>query len=240
MNAKVGWVGRALGAGFVAAFVGTAWGATTYFQRPGAMKLDWSLMLPMVVGYALLCCLLGGFGMGAGMKVALGDNPGRATLGRVLGGAVVGAVLGTTLPAFVGLIGFGSVRGPYMGTENIVASILLGTTAFVAVFSPALNPKSRLRLLPRFGLAALASIIAAVTLGGLGWLMATQLDLVPNLADLRVHIQELGIVTFCALAGLGISVAVGVYLGLATWLYLSAELLAGSSVASGRGSGRST
>jgi hypothetical protein len=216
------WVLPALAAGLVSTTLGAALGASQYFALPGAMRIDWTLMLPILVAYAGVTGVLAGLGLGGGMVIAAGGRGRGAAIGRLLGGAVAGAVVGLTLPAVAGIAGFGSVDGPYAGTGNILLSTLVSATAFVGLWAPHLDTQpGRLRPLPRLGLSALSSLIAAATVGTLLWIAHQQLGIVPTFDWMADTAERWGLVPFAAVAGVLVSVAIGLFLGFASWLYLT-------------------
>ena len=222
---RIGWVGRAAGAGVFAGLVGMGYGTTIYLQQPGAMRVHWDLMFPLAIAFGLLAGLLGGLGLGGGMVLSAGRSPRRASFGRIMTGAVLGTTLGAFIPGVVGIVGFGSVRAPYAGTANIASGILLASTIFVAVFGPALSRGRGFSLLARVLASAAASIASAVTVGGLGWLLVDQFNLVPDLPWLQQQALSMGLVELAAISSVLVGAIVGVFVGFATWLYLSLELL---------------
>ncbi len=169
-NSPRSWLLRSLFAGFVAAAVGVGVGWSNYFALPGAMRIDWSAMRPVVVAFGGLCGLLTGLGLGGGMSWAARKDGADVGALRLTVGATVGSVLACTVPATLGIAGFAHVNAPYAGTGNILGSTLLASATFVALFAPSLHREPRLRWLPRLGLAAGASALTATTLGTLVWL----------------------------------------------------------------------
>ncbi len=218
---KSPWVLRALAAGLVAFSVGVALGASRYFSLPGAMRMDWALMIPAIVGYAALTGALAGLGLGGGMSIAVRKGGARVTLARLLMGSTLGGALGGTLPAVIGIAGFGAQTGPYAGTANILGSSLLAATIFVALWAPHLHQDGRLGALPRLGLSALASTLAVASVGTLCWLLHQQLDLLPTFQQMEALAHAWGLIPLALALGVILSAAAGLIIGLATWLYFS-------------------
>ncbi|MEM6293603.1 MAG: hypothetical protein AAGA54_20180 [Myxococcota bacterium] len=215
---------RSLFAGFVAAAVGVGVGWSNYFALPGAMRIDWSAMLPVVVAFGGLCGLLTGLGLGGGMSWVARKDGADVGAVRLTVGATVGAVLACTVPATLGIAGFAHVNAPYAGTANILGSTLLASATFVALFAPSLHREPGLRWLPRLGLATGASALTTTTLGTLVWLLADQLALLPSFPEMAMAAERIGLWRFSAVVAAGLCAALGVFMGLATWVYLTVAL----------------
>ena len=216
------WVLRAVGAGLAAALLGVGIGTSQYLALPGTEILDWSSMPWVILSYAGLCGVLGGLGIGGGMVLALGSG-GRPSALRSIGGAALGGLVGCMAPTVVGIIGFGSIPAPYLGTANIVFCILVASSAFVSLWAPRFVDRPRVALVPRIGLATLASTITLGALGLVGWSLAAALGLIPTFEQIQFVAWQLGLVNLGVLLGLATSTAVGATMGLATWVFVSLE-----------------
>lgn len=219
------WVIRSLVAGLVAAALGVGVGWGNYFALDGSMKLDWAIMGPVVIAYGGLCALLTGLGLGGGMVFATRRRADSVSATRLVLGAMVGALIGCSLPATLGIAGFAHLDAPYAGTANILGSTLLAATTYIALFAPALMPTKKLRLLPRLGLSAVAATLTAITLGTLAWTFVGELDLVPTFPELATTAERMGLWRFGAIVGTGLSAAIGLFMGLATWVYATLAVL---------------
>lgn len=215
---------RAWLAGAMAAAVGVGVGWSNYFRLPGAMRIDWEAIGPLVLAFGVLCALMMGLGLGGGLHFASRrDGPRTSAFRLVLGAGLGGLVLGT-VPATLGIGGFAHLDAPYGGTANILGSSLLANAVFVAVFAPMLHGEHDVRFLRRLGLAAIASCITAATLGGLAWVLVNELGMVPSFPELADTAERVGLWTFSAGVGAGLTLALGIFVGLATWIYLSLVL----------------
>lgn len=218
------WISRAIAAGLVAASIGTILATASYLRLPGAMRLDWSHMIWVVLGYAVLCGSLGGLGTGAGMMLATQGvrEAGTVSARRLVFGSVVGGSVGCLIPAVWGIVGFGSLHAPYAGTANLVFSILVACTAFVAFWAPALDgrPTGRWEPLRRLGLSAVASVVTVGSLGILGWTLAATLGAIPSFEWLAATADAYGLLPLALVAGVIVGVGVGTTMGLGTWIYL--------------------
>jgi hypothetical protein len=221
---RTSWVIRAVLAGLVGSIMGAGLGTAVYLAIPGAMRLDWTVMFPVIFSYAGLCGVLGGLGIGAGMVFAVRGQPDRVSARRLVAGSVAGALVGGILPAVVGIAGFASLRAPFMGTENIVGCTWLGVSLFAAVWSPAIDGRRERSLLLRFGASTLASAIVAAALAGLVGGLALIFDLVPDYAFLDHLAGDIGLVPLGIVAGSALLVAVGVFMGLACWMHITLML----------------
>lgn len=220
------WILRAIAAGFAAALVGTAIGAFVYLGLPGAMRLDWSIMPWVLLGFSGLSGVLGGLGLGTGMIVATRRriSAPRLVLGSALGGAV-----GCLLPGVVGIAGFGSLDAPYAGTTNIVSCLIVGSAVFVAIWSPALDESTRRGpWFHRLGLATIASVVTCGAAGIAGWTLATMLGAIPTLQVLQAWADAHGLVSMSLIAGLLLGLGVGAMMGLATWIGTRLMRISGS------------
>lgn len=225
MQARTSWVVRSLTAGLVAAAAGVGVGWGNYVAIDGSMKLDWSVMGPIVIAYGGLCALLAGLGLGGGMVLATRRRADSVSITRLVLGAIAGAILGCSIPATLGIAGFAQLDAPYAGTANILGSTLLAATLYIALFAPALMPTKQLKLLPRLGLSAVAAVLTAATLGTLAWTFVGELDLVPSFPELVETAENMGLWTFSAVVSAGMSTVIGLFVGLATWLYVTLAVL---------------
>lgn len=215
---------RAWLAGAMAAAVGCGVGWGNYFRLPGAMRIDWEAVGPMVFVFGVLCALMMGLGLGGGLHLASRKHGPRTSAVRLAVGAGLGGMILGTLPATLGIGGFAHLNAPYGGTANILGSSLLANAVFVAVFAPMLHADHEVGFLRRLGLAALASCITAATLGGLVWVLVNELGVVPSFPELADTAEQMGLWMFSAGIGAGLTAALGVFVGLATWIYLSLVL----------------
>ena len=215
---------RAWLAGGLAAAVGVGVGWGNYFALPGAMRVDWQTIGPLVVVFGALCAVMMGLGLGGGMRLAARRDGARASAVRLVLGAALGGLVCGTGPATLGIGGFAHLHAPYAGTTNILGSSLLACAVFVAVFAPLLHRDRAVGLLRRLSLASIASCITAVTLGGLLWLLFNELQLVPSFPELLDITERMGVWAFAAIVAAGLSSALGAFVGLATWVYLSLVL----------------
>ena len=202
--------------------VGVGWG--NYFRLPGAMRIDWATIGPLVVAFGGLCALMLGLGLGGGMVVASRNHGVKTSALRLSLGAMGGGLLAGTIPATLGIGGFAQLHAPYGGTANILGSCLLASATFVALFAPLLHRERRVGLLGRLGLASIASCVTAVTLGGLAWIFVRELALEPSFAEIATLAEDIGLWSFSLYVGAALSVLLGLFVGLATWVYLSLVL----------------
>ncbi len=214
------WVLRASLAGVTAALTGTAFGTFHYLGLPGALELDWSIMLPVVMAFAVGSGLIAGLSIAAGMLRAC---RGRSRVGfpRLVLGAALGGAFGGLVPGLVGIAGLGSLPAPYAGTGNILFSALVAATVLVTFLSPILAP-ARGSLTTRLGIAAIASIVAGTTMGALAWAFATRLGIVPDLDDLRRAVAVMGLVPLALVGGASVTAGTGALTGLAVGLSVAA------------------
>ncbi len=218
------WAVRAWFAASVAAAVGVGVGWGNYFALPGAMNIDWASVGPLVVAFGGLCALMLGLGLGGGMVLASRSQGAQTGALRLTLGAMIGGALAGTLPATLGIGGFAQLHAPYGGTANILGSCLLASAIFVALFAPLLHREHSLGLLLRFGLASAASCITAATLGGLAWIFVRELALEPSFEEIAMLAEDVGLWSFATYAGAGLALLMGLFVGLATWVYLSLVL----------------
>ena len=102
---------------------------------------------------------------------------------------------------------------------------LLACAVFVALFAPLLHRERSIGLLARLGLASIASCVTATTLGGLAWIFVRELALEPTFKEISMLANHLGLWTFSAYVGAGLALFLGLFVGLATWVYLSLALV---------------
>jgi|GEM_PF-2102308 len=218
------WAVQAWIAAGVAAAVGVGVGWGNYFRLPGAMRIDWATIGPLVAAFGGLSALALGLGLGGGMVLASRRRGAQTGAFALAGGAAGGALVFGTIPATLGIGGFAHLSAPYGGTANILGSSLLACIVFVALFAPSLHPARSVSLLARLGLATVASVITAGTLGGLAWLLVGELGLVPTFPELAAVAERTGLWMFSAQVAAGLCTALGAVVGLATWVYLSLVL----------------
>lgn len=125
------WVRVALRAGVVAGLLGSAALALGYVSAfPDVPPLgSWSLSVAAI----LLAGSLSGASLG--LAISGGMAVGRRRSGRAVHevmGAIVGGAVGSILPSAIGVLGFGSLSCPYIGTDIaalgvLVAAVILGT-----------------------------------------------------------------------------------------------------------------
>ncbi len=204
--------------------VGVGVGWSRYIGLPGALRMDWATLGPLVVAFGGLCAVMLGLGLGGGLVWAVRARGARTSAPRLAIGAAVGAAVAGTLPAMLGIGGFGQLHAPFMGTANILGSSLLAAAAFVALFAPSTHREHTVGLLRRLGLSALASSITAATLGGLAWLLVQELALTPSFYEIVALAERVGLWTLSAWVALALCSALGVFVGLATWVYMSLML----------------
>ncbi len=215
------WAVRAWFAASVAAVVGVGVGWGNYFALPGAMKVDWGLIGPLVFAFGGLCALMLGLGLGGGMVLASRRTGVQTSALRLTAGSVFGTLLAGTLPATLGIGGFAQLHAPYAGSANILGSCLLASAVFVALFAPLLHQERSVGLLPRLGLASAASCVTAATLGGLAWIFVRELGLEPSFDEIATLADDVGLWRLSVLTGAALCVFLGLFVGLATWVYLS-------------------
>lgn len=218
------WAVRSWFAASVAAVVGVSVGWSNYFALPGAMRIDWATIGPLVVAFGGFCALMLGLGLGGGMVLASRSNGARTSALRLTLGSVAGGLLFGTLPATLGIGGFAQLNAPYGGTANILGSCLLASAIFVALFAPLLHQERSLGLLARLGLASLAACVSAASLGGLAWIFVRELALEPSFEEIATVAESMGLWSFSAYVGAGLAALLGLFVGLATWVYLSLVL----------------
>ncbi|MBV1860951.1 MAG: hypothetical protein KUG77_21220 [Nannocystaceae bacterium] len=218
------WAVRAWFAASVATVVGVGVGWSNYFSLPGAMNIDWASIGPLVLAFGGLCALMLGLGLGGGMVLASRRDGAQTSAHRLCVGAMTGGLFAGTIPATLGIGGFAQLHAPYGGTANILGSCLLASAVFVALFAPLLHRERSVGLLGRLGLASVASCVTAATLGGLAWIFVRELALEPSFEEIAMLAQNVGLWSFSAYVGAGLAVSLGLFVGLATWVYLSLVL----------------
>ena len=210
------WGLRATLAGLLASGLGALVGTTLYLARPGAMRLDWSQM-PFAIA---LVVLLGGISMGicvgGGTLLAARRN---ANLGGFLLAGASGGLVAGLAPGILGIAGFGSLDGPYMGTANILGTVLVGAISFVALWSPQLTGRREDEsLLARLGRATVASIISLGAFGMMGWTLVRTFDLIPSFDAMAAMAESMGLLTFSLMVAAMLGTVGGAAIGAACGL----------------------
>ncbi|MCA9654311.1 MAG: hypothetical protein H6712_21500 [Myxococcales bacterium] len=215
-SSSIPWPIRAALAGVLACGFAATIGSSLYFALPGAERLDWTVMPVVLVLFVLVCGLSIGLCVGATTRFAA--RRGLGLPGLMVAGAT-GGVLAGIAPGILGIAGFGSLSAPYMGTANILGSVLIGVIAFVALWSPSLFPR-REGSSPALHLAhaAAASIISLGAFGMVAWSLATAFDLVPNLDTFIVLAHQMGLMRLAVVGGVLVGAAGGAAVGAACGL----------------------
>lgn len=148
--------------------------------------------------------------------MALARRRGAGVAGEVLG-AAGGGVVGALVPSAIGVLGFGSLSTPYIGTDLaalgvLIAALLLGTLLTQPIAT------SRGSRAPRgiaLGCSALASVMVIVPFGAtLGGIVASELPFPVIRQILHVLRGADGDYAFAAIAlTLGIAVVFGAIFG---------------------------
>ncbi len=208
------WGLRAALSGIIACGLGALVCTAHYVTLPGALKLDWALM-PLALA---MFVIIGGISTGLciGGTTLLAARRG-ASLPGLMGAGAVGGVIAGIAPGILGIAGFGSLHAPYAGTGNIMAALLVGAIAFVALWSPQVLPRTGSRL-RHLGLSAVASVISLGAFGMIAWGVANTLDLVPSFDRLVAASDAMGIMAFAAVGGVLLGAAGGAAIGAACGL----------------------
>lgn len=222
------WMLRSAWAGTAAALFGVGIGTVGYRALPGVERMDWTTMGVVLFAYAVLTGVSSGLGIGAGTAFAVrsGGGPRRVGAMRLTLFGATGGLLGCTVPALVGIAGFGSLHAPYAGTANLVFCTLVVCTTFVTLWAPTLWGRDRDRLGrgTHLGIAAMASSLAVASLGILGVSLVSALGLVPGLGEFVALSSAFGLFELGLGAGAFAGVCVGAVAGFAVWLYLSTAI----------------
>lgn len=221
------WIVRACAAGLGASALSAIVGTALYLQDPGSATMNWDFLAPAIVLFALVGGLSLGLGLGGGMVLARGraHNP-RA--GRLVAGAAAGGLLASIAPGILGIAGFGSLHGPYLGTVNIVGCSLLCAATFVALWAPRLFDHGPRRAAARITLASVAAIVTALSFAALAGTLIEVLDLQPSFRWLRATSRCMGLTTFAVVAGALLGTIYGAFIGAATSVYGSLAAVVGS------------
>jgi len=223
------WKLQAITAGLLASGAGSTLGGVAYGLGPHAHRVDWCTHIAGLIGLAIIVAF--GFCVPVAWVTlrTIERRTAKYTSGaRLIVAGAIGGAIGGVVPAAVGMGGFGTANLPYAGTGTIVASVLLMSTLFVALWAPRLSElpsEARPGWARRFAIAAAAATMTAATVGTLVWVGATTLGVVPDLNDVRDVIVVLGYVPTMLAAGGLVSAAAGATIAAATWLYLTLELL---------------
>ena len=215
------WGLRAAASGIAATALGAGLGTMTYLQIPGTASMPWDRLGIAIVLFMLVAGLCVGAFVGWGTLWASRHRP--SLLRLAVGGAAGGALAGI-LPGLFGFAGFGSLHAPYMGTLNILSCCLAGGTAFVVLWAPRLLPRSiaqRITPARRFGLAALAAVITAGSVGLLGGMLALSLQLLPTLAGVKCVVHTVGLPALGMTAGSLLGMLGGALVGLCCGIFLT-------------------
>ncbi len=222
------WLLRSAWAGTAAALLGTGLGLMNYQALAGAQRMDWSCMGLVVLGYALFTGVCSGLGIGAGTALAVrtGGGPRRVGALRLAGFGGLGGIAGCTVPACVGIAGFGSLDAPYAGTANLVFCTLVVCTVFVTLWAPTLwgRTHGQLGRTTHIGIAAMASSLAVASIGILVATLCSALGMVPRFEDLVALTARFGLLELAVGSGLIAGACVGATAGFACWLYLSTAM----------------
>ncbi|MBX7082945.1 MAG: hypothetical protein K1X88_27315 [Nannocystaceae bacterium] len=225
------WIIRAAWAGIAAACLGVGLATLNYAQLPGTEAMPWCAMLPAIVGYALVAGVCAGLGLAGATALAVRSGGGPRRVGglRLAAFGAVGGVVGTALPAVLGVAGFGSLDAPYAGTANLVFAVLVASTTFVALWAPQLQrgcPEARaMGRIEHLGISAMASTLALGSLGILGATACGALGFSPTLEWFVSTAEQVGLVTLGVGTAVVLGAAIGAAAGFACWMYLSAALV---------------
>lgn len=222
------WLLRSAWAGTAAAMFGVGLGTLNYQAIPQAARMDWSCMGLVLFGYAVLTGVCSGLGIGAGTALAVrtGGGPRRVGALRLAGFGALGGVAGCTVPACVGIAGFGSLHAPYAGTANLVFCTLVVCTTFVTLWAPTLwgRRHGQLGRATHMGIAAMASGLAVASIGIFAATLVSALGVVPRFEEIEALSWELGLLQLAAWSGLAAGACIGATAGFACWLYLSTAM----------------
>lgn len=206
------WSLAAASSGLAAVGAGAVVCTANYLALPGSAKLDWGAMPLAIAMFVALSGLSIGLCIGGALLVAAKRKLGP--LGYVGAGALGGVVAGL-VPGVAGIAGFGSLDAPYAGTANIVLSVLVGTTTFVALWSPrvvAHRCDGGARHLLR---SAIAAIVCVGGAGIMGWTLARNFDLIPTFDTMRAGVHCIGLLPLSAIVGASMGMAIGAVAGAA-------------------------
>lgn len=215
-SAPSSWIPVALRGGVVAGLLGSTALALGYFlAHPDVPALhSW----PVTVTAILLSGALSGASLAlavcGGMEVA--RRRGGGAMQEVFG-AAGGGVVGGLLPSAIGVLGFGSLSSPYIGTDVaavgvLVAALLLGTLLSLPAATGRASEISRGAAL---GCSALASVLVIVPFGvTLAGIVASELPFPVIRQILRVLRGAGADYTFAAVAlTIGLAVVFGAIFG---------------------------
>lgn len=215
-SAPSSWIPAALRGGVVAGLLGSSALVLGYFlAHPDVPAMhSW----PVTVTTILLSGALSGASLG------LAVCGGVAAVRRRSGGAIAevfgaagGGVVGSLLPSAIGVLGFGSLPTPYIGTDVaavgvLVAALLLGTLLSLPTAAGRAPEVSRGAAL---GCSALASVLVIVPFGAtLAGIVASELPFPVIRQILRVLGGAGADDTFAAIAlTIGLAVVFGAIFG---------------------------
>ncbi len=225
-----GVIGRAVAAGLAAVALGVGLATFQYAALPGAAELDWGWLGLAVVGYTLFTGSLAGLGIGLATAWAVrgAGGPRRTSALRLVLAGALGGILGMMAPGIFGIAGFGSLEAPYAGTANLVFSMLVASTTFVALWAPVLwrQPGARrISWAEHLGLSALSASLAIASIGILGATLCSSMGFAPDLEWFLEAAMCMGLVPMAVVASSILAVTLGAAMGFACWLYLSVALV---------------
>lgn len=210
------WIPLALRSGVLAGLLGSTALALGYFlAHPDIPALhSW----PVTVSAILLSGALSGASLGLAVcgSMAFARRRGGGTVSEVLG-AAGGGVAGSLLPSAIGVLGFGSLSTPYIGTDVAAAGVLVAAFLLGTLLSlPAATGRDS-QVSPRaaFGCSALASVLVIVPFGvTIAGIVASELPFPVIRQILRVLRGADADYTFAAVAlTLGLAVVFGAIFG---------------------------
>lgn len=210
------WTPVALRGGVVAGLLGSTALALGYFlAHPDVPALhSWAVTVTAILVSGALSGASLGLAVCGGM--ALARRRGGGAVQEVLG-AAAGGVVGSLLPSAIGVLGFGSLSTPYIGTDVaavgvILAALLLGTLLSLPAATGRASELSRGRAL---GCSALASVLVIVPFGvTLAGIVVSELPFPVIREILRVLRGADANYTFAAVAlTLGLAVVFGAIFG---------------------------
>jgi hypothetical protein len=215
------WIPSALRGGVIAGLIGSTALVLGYFlAHPDEPALhSWPVTVTTILLSGALSGASLGLAIGGGMAVARRRG---GAMPEVFG-AAGGGVAGSLLPSSIGVLGFGSLSTPYIGTHVavvgvLVAALLLGTLLSLPAAMGRASGVSRAAAL---GCSALASVLVIVPFGvTLAGIVASELSFPVIRQLLRVLRGADADYTFAAIAltgGLAVvfGAVVGAFVGLA-------------------------
>lgn len=214
------WGLRAAASGIAATALAATLATLSYRAIPGTEAMAWDRLGPAIGLFAIVTGVCTGTLIGWGTLAATRKRR-VSLLGLAVGGGLGGVVAGI-IPGLYGFAGFGSLHAPYMGSVNILSSVLAAVTAFVVLWGPRLLPTDvaqRIGPAQRFGLATLAAVITVGAVGLLGGMVAMSLHLVPHLPQLRVMAAVVGLPLLGMIGGAVLGALGGTLVGLCCGIF---------------------